>query len=244
MIDLHCHVLPELDDGALDMDDSVGMGRQADRDGVTLICATPHIRHDHDVRLREIPERVDAVNAALAAAGVAVRVAPGAEVAETALDGLDDGDLSAASLGGGGGGWILLEPAPGPLGPSLVEAVRRLRARGRHVLVAHPERHLGPELANSIAALVAQGALVQATAAAVTDDASREGMLALARRGLVHVLGSDAHSSRGGRPVALAAALDVLAAVPELAGHREWIAEVAPRAIVAGETLTPPFTAR
>ena len=57
MIDLHCHILPRVDAGALDLADSVGMARQADADGVALICATPHIRHDHDVRIAEPPRR-------------------------------------------------------------------------------------------------------------------------------------------------------------------------------------------
>ena len=66
-------------------------------------------------------------------------------------------------------------------------------------------------------------------------------MLALAEAGLVHVLSSDAHSSHGGRPVHLSAALERLAEVEALAPHLDWIAETAPRAIVDGEPLEPPF---
>ncbi len=57
MIDLHCHILPALDDGALDLEDSVEMARQAEQDGIAVVCATPHIRGDHDVRIEEIAAR-------------------------------------------------------------------------------------------------------------------------------------------------------------------------------------------
>lgn len=57
MIDLHCHILPALDDGALDLEDAVGMARQAEADGIGIVCATPHIRHDHDVAIAELPQR-------------------------------------------------------------------------------------------------------------------------------------------------------------------------------------------
>jgi hypothetical protein len=66
-------------------------------------------------------------------------------------------------------------------------------------------------------------------------------MLAMAERGLVHVLSSDAHTVRGGRPVRISPALERLREVGLLAPHLGWIAETAPRAIVAGEPLQVPF---
>jgi protein-tyrosine phosphatase len=240
VIDLHCHILPGVDDGALDLADSVAMGRQADADGVALVCATPHIRHDHDVRIAELPGRVAELNDALQAAGVSARVLPGAEVAETVVERLDDGELRALSLGRAGR-WILLEPRPGPLSDSLMTAVEQLAARGLRCLVAHPERHLGPDLVERLAVLIRRGALVQATAAHVEAGPTAEGMLALARHGVLHVVSSDAHSSHGGRPVRLSGALARLAEVEPVGAHLDWIAREAPWAIVAGEDIAPPF---
>ena len=68
-----------------------------------------------------------------------------------------------------------------------------------------------------------------------------EGMLTLARQGVVHVVSSDAHSSHGGRPVRLSGALARLAEVEPVASHLDWVAREAPRAIVAGEDLVAPF---
>jgi protein-tyrosine phosphatase len=240
LIDLHCHILSGIDDGALDLADSVAMGRQADRDGVALVCATPHIRHDHDVRIAELVDRVAELNAALEDAGASARVLPGGEVAETIVEHLGDAELRAVTLGGGGR-WILLEPRPGPLSDSLPAAVDRLAARGLRCLVAHPERHLAPDLIRRLAALVDRGALVQATAAHVETGPAVEGMLDLARHGVIHVVASDAHSSHGGRPVRLSGALARLAEVERVAPYLEWIAQTAPRAIVAGDDVVAPF---
>lgn len=239
-IDLHCHLLPGLDDGAVDLDDAVAMARQAAADGIDAVCATPHIRPDHAVSIAELASRRRHLTTTLAEAACPTRVLPGGEVAVGELERLGAAELRALSLGGGGR-WILIEPSPGPLDGELEAAVRRLHARGFRSLIAHPERHPAPDLHGALRALIAGGALVQATAAFLHEESTREGMLALAAAGLIHVLGSDAHSSRAGRPVVLSRAIDALRSVMATAEHLEWIAETAPRAIVEGRDLTPPF---
>jgi protein-tyrosine phosphatase len=239
LIDLHCHILPGVDDGALDIRDSAGMARQAAADGIEAICATPHIRHDHDVRIHEIAGRVEALNSRLRSEGIPVTVLPGGEVAETVVEDLSDEELARVALGGGR--WVLLEPAPGALGKSLVRRVEQLAARGHRALIAHPERHLSADMFERLAQLVAAGALVQATADFFLREQTAAGMLALAEARLIHVLSSDAHSSHGGRPVHIAAALRKLQEVGALAPHLRWIEDTAPRAIVAGEKLEAPF---
>ena len=239
VIDLHCHILPGVDDGALDLDDSLGMARQAANDGIEAICATPHIRHDHDVRIDEVGGLVEGLNEHLRVAGVPVKVLQGGEVAETAVEALSEEELSRVALGHGR--WILLEPAPGPLTESLVRRVAHLAERGHRTLVAHPERHLSADMYERIAELVAAGALVQATADFFLRERFAAGMTALAAAGLVHVLSSDAHSSHGGRPLHMREAFERLAEVDSIAPHLEWMRDVAPRAIVEGEALELPF---
>jgi protein-tyrosine phosphatase len=237
--DLHCHLLPGIDDGARDMDDAVAMARQAAADGIEAICATPHIRHDHDVRIGELPERIAAVREALRAAGVPVEVLPGGEVAETALDGLDEGELGAVALGAGR--WILLEPRPGPLSDHLDAAVAHLDEAGFRAIVAHPERHAAADIGDRLRGLVDRGALVQVTADYLVRPETGPVLLELADAGLVHLLGSDAHSSRAGRPVRLSAALERLRTVERVRGQLDWVARAGPSAIVSGESLEPPF---
>jgi protein-tyrosine phosphatase len=240
LIDLHCHILPGVDDGALDVRDSAGLARQAAADGIEAICATPHIRHDHDVRIEEVEGRVEALNRYLRGEGIPVEVLTGGEVAETAVEGLSEEELARVSLGGGR--WILLEPAPGPLGESLERRVEHLAERGHRALIAHPERHLSEDMFERMAALVGAGALIQATADFFLREQMAAGMTAMAEAGLVHVLSSDAHSSHGGRPAKISAAFQRLAAVEPTASHLEWMKETAPRQIVEGGNLEPPFT--
>ncbi len=239
VIDLHCHILPALDDGALDLADSSGMARQAAADGIGAICATPHIRHDHEVDIEEIACRVETLGERLRAEGIPVTVLQGGEVAESAVEGLSAEELALVGLGGGG--WVLLEPAPGPLSDSLTRRVEYLAERGHRSLIAHPERHPSADMFKRLAGLIAAGALIQATADFFLHEATAPGMLALAEAGLVHVLGSDSHSSQHGRPPRLAAALEGLAAVERLAPHLGWIAATAPGAIIEGAPLEPPF---
>jgi protein-tyrosine phosphatase len=239
-VDLHCHILPGLDDGARDMVDAVAMAQQAQDDGISAICATPHIRHDHRVEIPELPSRHAQLRTALSAAGITTRILPGGEVAVSALADLDRAALQAVSLGGGGR-WVLLEPDPGGLDDRLDGAVSRLAALGFRAVIAHPERHVAPGLVARLQRLIGRGALVQVTAAFLADEGSRAGMLALAAAGVVHVLGSDSHSSRAGRPVALSAGADALSGVPLTRPHLDWITDLAPRAITQGQELMPPF---
>lgn len=233
LADVHCHILPGIDDGARDLEDAVAMAHQAADDGIATVCATPHIRHDHDVRIDELADRVAELQAAVSEAALPVEVATGGEVAESTLDGLTSSELRAVSLGGANT-WILLEPAPGPLGKGLVDAVGRLAEEGRRSIVAHPERHVGQGFRDVLQTLVAHGALVQATAAHMLDGHAGPVLAELAREGLVQLVGSDAHSARAGRPVAISAALDRFP--PPL---REFAAQ-APAAILRGEAVRAP----
>jgi protein-tyrosine phosphatase len=239
VIDLHCHILPGIDDGALDIRDSAGLARQAAADGIEAICATPHIRHDHDVRIDEVEGRVESLNRHLRGEGIPVTVLPGGEVAETAVEDLSEEELARVALGSGR--WVLLEPAPGPLDDSLQRRVDHLAERGHRALIAHPERHLSADMYERIARLVDAGALVQATADFFLRDRMADGMISLAKAGLVHVLSSDAHSSHGGRPAKMAAAFERLGEVEPARSHLEWMRETAPRAIVEGADLELPF---
>jgi protein-tyrosine phosphatase len=238
VIDLHCHILPGVDDGALDLADSLGMARQAVRDGITTVCATPHIRHDHDVRIGELAGRVRRLRNAIGAARLSLTVLSGGEVAEPRALALSDADLRRVSLGGGGR-WILLEPRAGPLSAELGETIGALAERGFSCVVAHPERHLAADLAERLDDAVRRGALVQVTAALLEDGPAGNALLDLLARGLVHVVASDAHSSHAGRPVRLSGAVDRMrsAGVPE--ARVRWIAVEAPSAIVRGEPLVP-----
>jgi protein-tyrosine phosphatase len=230
VIDLHCHILPGLDDGALDLRDSIAMARQAEQDGITVVCATPHIRPDHDVSIEGIAGRVGSLQHELDERAIGVRLVPGGEIAETEIDRLTDAEIHLAALGGAGG-WVLLEPAAGPLGRQIEASVERLAARGLGTVLAHPERHAGSGFTDRLEGLANMGCLIQWTAEFVAQAAASDLVMDLAREGLVHLLGSDAHSSHAGRPLRLAAAFARLASVRTPA-QIAWSMDLAPRAIL------------
>ena len=242
MIDLHCHILPALDDGARDLADSVEMARVAESDGIKLICATPHIHPNHVVLPEELEGRAQAVNDEFERQGLEVRVIPAGEVSEPMLDELSDEFLESVSLGVGSR-WLLVEPRPGPLGQHLFDAVEKLADRGFRSVIAHPERHPGIDFRDRLAALVEQGALVQATAALVAEGPASDYLLELAGEGLIHLLGSDAHSSHAGRPLRLSDGASRLAEVELVRHHMDWVTSDGPAAILAGEDVTPPWAA-
>jgi protein-tyrosine phosphatase len=241
VIDLHCHILPALDDGAVDLDDSVAMARQAESDGIEIVVATPHIRSDHDVQVGELETQIAAVNAELRRTAVDVVVSPGGEVADEALHEVPDAKLRLVSLGATGV-WLLIEPRPGPITGDLIDTVDRLRDRNFRCVIAHPERHAGGDFRERLEALVERGALIQVTAALIADGPAAPTMLELAEHGLVHLLGSDAHSSHAGRPVKLSHGLARLAEVDCVKPHLDWVVRDGPRAILAGEAVEPPFS--
>ena len=237
MIDLHCHILPGLDDGARGLQDSIAMAQQAEADGIVAVCATPHIRSDHAVPVDEVAALAGALDRELAARDIAVRILPGGEVAAAEAAALTDRQLRSVTLGGGGR-WLLLEPAPGPLGSDLVDLVRGLAGRGFGAVVAHPERHAGADLEQQLRALAQAGCLIQWTAQFVADAAAGDLVLRLAAAGLVDLLASDAHSALAGRPVRISPAFERLRSVCS-AERVAWMAEAAPRAIVRGEPVSP-----
>jgi len=242
MIDLHAHVLPALDDGARSLDESVDIARMAGRTGVRTIVATPHIRADYPFELTEIDARVADVNRAIAAAGVAVDVVPGAEIANDEIARLSDAELRQLSLGRSGR-YVLLETPYRSLGAGGLEPfVRGLASRGFRVVVAHPERNTRLIEPTHVDRLIALGALFQLTAGSLLGDfgqGTRDRAVELVRHGRAHVLGSDSHRADG-RPLALATVAGSV--LPGLVSESECRAILVerPQAILAGAEIDLP----
>jgi protein-tyrosine phosphatase len=234
VIDLHCHVLPGLDDGPATMDESLALGRAQEALGVRTVVATPHVSFTYpDVTVAVIAEGVAAVNAAYAEAGIGVRVIAGAEVALTRAVELGDDELAALYLGDGP--WLLLEP---PFSSSAADAAHAaivsLQHRGHRLVIAHPERSpLFLEDRAALERLVASGALCSITAAALTGHFGRQVArfaVGLVADGLAHDVASDAHGSNPRRPPGLAEHVHEI-------GHgalADWLCAAVPAAILAG----------
>jgi len=238
VIDLHCHIVPGLDDGPTTIDESREIARRSLVDGVTAIAATPHVREDYPTSADAMEAGVAALRKDFAAAGIGLDVLHGGEVALDELPRLAPEALVRFSLAQTGRYLLVEFPYfTWPLG--LENAVSHLRRSGLTPVLAHPERNDEVKWdPGRLEPAVQAGALVQVTAASVEGRfgrATRDTAERLLELRLVHVLASDAHapSLRVGRLAAAAARLgdERLAA---------YLTEEAPAAIVAGDRVPRP----
>jgi protein-tyrosine phosphatase len=203
MIDLHCHILWEIDDGPADIDGSLAMVRVAAADGTRQLVATPHVgRTMHPPEL--IADMVTQLNAAIEKEGLELEILTGAD---------NFHNLGAATLARysiNATRYVLIEfphtHLPVDAGESVFEALHH----GLVPIITHPERNpsivQNPEL---IFDLVERGALVQLTAESLTggfDHAAKACSRYLLKKKVVHFLASDGHSADW-RPPTLSAGL-------------------------------------
>jgi protein-tyrosine phosphatase len=242
VIDLHCHILPEVDDGPGDMAGSVKLARALAQDGVRTVAATPHLREDFPTVIpSEIAGRCREVQDRIRASGVELEVRPGGEVGVTWGVEASDEELRLVSFAQRGTD-LLLETPYGALPASFEELVFGFAVKGYRIVLAHPERN--PSFQSEparLADLVRRGALVQLTATSLTRTSrgSRPGRLAasLLKDGLAHVIASDSHGSHVPGRASIGAALEY---ARELVGSRaSWMVTEAPAAVLAGEPLPP-----
>lgn len=197
MIDIHNHILPQIDDGAADMDESIEMARIAERDGIRNIIATPHLS-GYGLTLDEIEGRTVELNDCLREANIDVRVHTGAEIPIYLLDNEN------CRIGLAGTRYLLVEfPLTGML-PISSEIFHYLTGLGYKIIIAHPERDPGvirnPEwLLN----LMAPDVMLQITADSLIGKMGRD-IMSMARyllkKGLVTYMATDAHNTRDRRP--------------------------------------------
>lgn len=228
MIDLHCHILPGIDDGAPDLDASVALARAFVRDGTTTVVATPHVSTSFPNDPDTIAAALERVHGALDAAGIELRVLPGAELAVSQLAEIED----PSPFGLGGGPCLLVESPYTPAVRFLEDLLSDLRARGFVPLLAHPERSsLFQEDPGRLGRLVSEGAFCSLTAGSFAGRFGRTVQrfaLQLARDGLCHDISSDAHDLQR-RPPGLAVAFE-----GELAPLRDRLTREAPAALLEG----------
>lgn len=235
MIDLHCHLLPGLDDGPATIEGSIEMAAAHVSSGVETVVATPHVNRRFANDRETIAAALATARGALADAGLALRVLAGAEIDLQRALAADDDTLRGLTLGAGS--WLLIEAPHRPYG-GVETALLQLVIRGHRVLLAHPER--SPAFMRDRKALsrvVDAGVRTQITAEALTGrfggtvERYVEDML---RAGTVHVVASDAHDVAN-RPPGLQ--IERLRAL--LGDGARWLTEEAPRIILEGGELPP-----
>jgi protein-tyrosine phosphatase len=231
VIDMHCHLLPGIDDGPATIEETIVLARASAAGGVKTIVATPHVNSRTRNESQDIARLADDVGARLAAEGIGIEVRRGAEIAITSVSELDPGELSRLALGGGE--WLLLEPPFTPVAPGIEGAVFDLRSEGYKVLLAHPERcpalHREPDMLRRLAGA---GVLMSITAGSLVGRFGGEVKRftqQLIADGLIHNVASDAHDVARRAP-GIADELEHAG----LSSMREWLTEGVPSAILDG----------
>jgi protein-tyrosine phosphatase len=237
--DVHSHILPGVDDGAKTREDAIEMARAAANSGTEVIMASPHrrdIAQNHSVP--HIRDLAASINRDLERLGIKLSLVLGME---NHIDPELPEEIAAGrALTMNGSRYALVEmPFHGH--PDYVEQVLfQLQLQGIRPVLAHPERsevvQRNPEF---LARLVERGMLAQVTAGSVVGRFGRRVERlshSLLRRGLVHVLASDAHFAGGPRSPDLG--IGVRAAA-DIVGHDRAHAMAAdrPRAILEDQPV-------
>jgi protein-tyrosine phosphatase len=238
MIDIHCHVLPGMDDGPEFLDKAIDMCRAAEADGVKCIVATPHYKPGtYEFSGSRIVEAVDTLMAAVQNRGLDIRVLPGAEVTVSP-------EMSANVKAGGyltlnQGRYFLAEFSPLSVPAGWDAFLLSFIHAGLSPIIAHPERNAWfVHHPDALAAAVQCGVKLQITAMSLAGGfgaRARDFSLHLLRQNLVHVIASDSHSADY-RPPRLAEAVCIAA---DVVGRQraEALVNANPCAIIEGRPI-------
>ena len=193
MIDLHSHILPELDDGSQSLQESLAMARMAVESGVTAMAATPHCI---DARAKDVYKAWKLLCQALQESRVPLKLFPGMEIfgTEDTLRLLQDGQLFTLN----GSRYPLIEFSFHSDGERETRILRSLCKAGFRPIVAHPERYsytqFDPEILNR---WYRMGCLMQVNRGSLLGRfgfQAQELAVELVERNFAAVVASDAHS--------------------------------------------------
>jgi protein-tyrosine phosphatase len=240
MIDIHCHILPAVDDGAASLEESLAMARLAVADGITAVLATPHTLNG--ISRNTVPHILSSVShlqGALVAEGVPLKIFPGSEVhlvKDMCLK-IRSGEICTLN---NNGKYVLIELPYQSVPDGIKQEIFDLKLDGITPIIAHPERNAAiqnnPRILRE---LVYMGALSQVTAMSIVGDfgpETRESAKGLLECRLVHLIASDAHSP-GSRPPQLRNALEEAASILGNIPEAEAMVTQRPAAVISGDSV-------
>ncbi len=211
MIDIHSHVLPQIDDGSASWEETMAMLAQAEDDGVKEVAVTHHILSNMDYeREEEIIAKFKELQERIAIEKLDIKIHLGAEIYAQA-----DMELyHTISTYNDNKKYFLVEFPMQGIPRFVADRFFELVTRGMVPVVAHPERNMGfvrkPDRAFEF---VQRGALLQMNAGSILGRHGtpvKETAMILLNANLIHFVGSDGHNTRR-RPLQLSAAYDAVA---------------------------------
>lgn len=232
MIDLHTHILPGVDDGAIDLEMSLAMGCYGVEQGLTTVAVTPHFYQIPDWRL--VKKKVVELQQELEQAQIPLQVVAGAEIF---IDlGLLEMDTQEIPTYGDGGKFCLIELPLHQIPNYADQVLFNLQTRGITQIIAHPERY-APVVDNPNLVLkwVRLGCLIQMNTGSILGRFGkkiRETAEIMLTHQMVHLVGSDAHGLER-RRLNLPEAFETLKPIVGASVARDLV-EANPRLILEG----------
>ncbi|WP_143461880.1 tyrosine-protein phosphatase [Levilactobacillus enshiensis] len=203
LIDLHCHILPGVDDGAKDLPMALEMAKAAVEQGISNILLTPHhMDGDYTNHKDDVLKKTEVFQQEIVNAGIPLKVFPGQEVHLTGelLQAIDDDDILFMDEGGK---YLLLELPHSGVPEYTEEMLFELMARGITPVIAHPERNHGfQKEPDKIFDFIEMGCLTQLTSSSYLGVFGKKVETLtdkLIRANLGFVFSSDAHNFEGRR---------------------------------------------
>jgi protein-tyrosine phosphatase len=240
MIDIHCHILPEVDDGPKSWEMAVEMCRMAAADGITHTVATPHANNRYLYERDYLSELLDELRAKV---GPSLEFSLGCDF-HLSFENLERVLENPHTYTIGNTNYLLIELSNYSIPNQLPECLVRLGDRGLIPILTHPERNpILQQTPQRILEYAEQGCLIQVTASSLTGFwGERPEIVAhwLLDRSAVHILATDAHDTKRRVPI-LSEARDVAAGIVG-AECAEAMVKGNPGAIVKG--LAVPYCPR
>ena len=203
MVDIHCHILPETDDGAVSMEESIAMCRAAAADGIDTIVATPHMFDGvHDTPDKETIRRK--ITAVMQASGGCVKIVPGGEV-RYSYEIFQEAHHPDTRIKLNGTSYMLLEFPFHSVPPNIEMTIFQIFNAGITPVIAHPERNKQIQEKPAILVnLIERGAFAQIDAGSVTRSFGPDAYHSarkIIEAGMAHFIATDAHHKDRRRPL-------------------------------------------
>lgn len=192
MIDIHCHILPGVDDGSTSVEESVQLLEMLQKQGVHTLAATPHFYAVEDSPEQFLQRRKDAFDR-LASAGVDTgNILPGAEVAY--YDGMGKSQVM-EQLQIGISGLLLVEMPFRAWSERMIDEICNIPQLGLQPILAHIDRYnRRNQLRKYKDKLLDNGVYFQCNATAFLKGWKSRPYFQMLQRGEIHFLGSDCHN--------------------------------------------------
>lgn len=201
MIDIHHHLLFDVDDGPKNLEASIAQSELAIADGITHVVCTPHASHMFEFSPERNRERLEAIERRV---GSRLKLGLGCDF-HLSYENIQDALKNPAKYTINGGAYLLVEFSDFFIPPSVETIFHEFALKGMRPIITHPERN--PILQRDpgrIAECVGAGCLVQITASSLTGRWGKHAdaiTWKLLKDDLVHFVATDAHNLEGRRPV-------------------------------------------